>query len=613
MVILGINEDHNATAALIKDGEVVACASEERFTRVKNDVGYPLKAVEFVLEEGGVKAAGCDHILYAGTKQDPMAFRLKRVTRFTVKDYIREMREYWKPVLLENRPSNFWKEIMDEPRFRSTDGLHYDFGFMKELPEKAWDDAFQQERRRLAAEHLGVPEEKIRFVDHHTAHAHYAYFAAPIDRSKSTAVVTADGWGDGCNASISIARGDDIKEIHRTALCNLARIYRWMTLLLNFKPYEHEYKVMGLAPYAKDYIRHPAYEIFKKTLVVDGIDFRWEKRPPDLYFYFKEEFEREGVRFDGIAGGLQQWAEEITAEWMTNILKKTGADQLVFSGGLSMNVKVNKVIAELPRVKDFFVAPSGGDESLAMGAAFIAANHTDDIPPLKNAYLGSAPDEKEVRFALGEYKACERFEVTKQPSPEQIADLLVQGNVIARCAGRMEFGARALGNRSILCDPSEWENVRKINEKIKFRDFWMPFTPTILSERANDYLINPKKLKSPYMTVTFASTQLARQHMKAAVHPYDFTIRPQILEEKDNPEYYAIIKAFEKKTGIGGVLNTSFNLHGMPIVRTASEALDTFARSGLDALLLPGVVIVKKKSSSKADFTRGGKGEHVKV
>lgn len=593
MIVLGINDGHNASAALIKDGLVLACASEERFSRLKNDEGYPRRAIEFVLESTGSKPQDCDYIANSTLYLSPINLKIKRTTLFTIKDYIREMHEYWKPVLLEKKTSDFWDRIQSEERFRNLAKSSYNFVFLKNTPKEKWEEVFQLERKRVAAEHLRIPEDKIIFVDHHTCHAYYAYFASQIDRSKRIAVVTADSWGDGCNATISVAQDGTIKEIHRTNMCHLARIYRWMTLLLAFKPMEHEYKVMGLAPYAKDYIRKPAYEIFKELLVVDGIDFKWNKEPSDMYFYFKDRFEKEAVRFDGVAGGLQQWLEEILSEWIKNVLMFLKTDLLVYSGGLSMNVKANKILAGLSEVKNFFVPPSGGDESLSMGAAFFIASKKDNIKPLSDVYLGSAPDLEETEEVLKKYSTTNKFKIVRNPLPDYIADILADGNVIGRCVGRMEFGARALGNRSILCDPSKWQNVRRINEKIKFRDFWMPFTPSILEERASDYIVNPKKLKAPFMTVAFDTTQLAREHFKAAVHPYDFSIRPQILNEEVNPEYFAIIKAFEKKTGIGGMLNTSLNLHGMPIVRTSSDAMHAFVNSGLDAILLPGILVLK--------------------
>jgi carbamoyltransferase len=593
MLVLGINEDHNGSAALLQDGKVIACASEERFTGWKNDIGYPREAIEWALGFARVRASDCDRIVYSTLAPDPLNFKVKRITRFKITDYVREMYEHWKPLLYEKRTPTFWDDIQNDPRLANPEGVHYNFEFMKRTPRDEWETLFNRERKRVVCEHLGVPADRVGFVDHHTAHAYYAYHAAPISHARKTAVVTADGWGDGCNATISVAQGNHIKEIFRTSRCHLARIYRWTTLILGMKPYEHEYKVMGLAPYAKSYITAPAYKIFKETLRVDGLDFKWKIQPPDMYFYFREQFEKHGARFDGIAGALQQWVEELLTEWVGNIMDHLKAEDLVFSGGVAMNVKANKALAGLPQVKDFFVAPSPGDESISMGAAMVVAHEQDRMQPLRDAYLGSAPDADEVEAALAAYNASGRFQVRRQPTPDDIAELWVAGKVIARCVGRMEFGARALGNRSILCNPANWEQVAIINEKIKGRDFWMPFTPSILFERADDYIVNPKRLKAPYMTVCFDSTPLARQQLKAAIHPYDFTVRPQLVEQTVNPEYYALIKAFERRTGIGAILNTSLNLHGKPIVRTAFDAFDTFVNSGLDGLLLPGVLVLK--------------------
>jgi carbamoyltransferase len=594
MIVLGINEDHNGSAALVQGGKVLACASEERYTRLKNDVGYPRLAIDSILKATGVRPEQIDRVAISTLEQDPVQLKIKRVARYKVSDYVNEMYDYWKPVLLEGRPSDYWDAVQADARLGSPEGVHYDFGFMKRLPREEWPAAFREERQKVVERHLGLPAEKIRFVDHHRGHAYYAYFAAPIDRSRKTAVITADGWGDGCNGSVSLAQGDSVREIHRTSLCNVPRIYRWITLLLGMKPNEHEYKVMGLAPYAKDYVRSPAYEILKETLVVDGLDFKWNVKPSDSYFYFKERFERAGVRFDGIGGGLQHWVEEIVSQWVTNVMTHVGADQLVMGGGLAMNVKANKVLCELPAVKDFFVTPSPGDESLCMGAAFVESAAASIPVPLPTVYLGHEPSAEEVAHAMAQFGAAEKFLVEAVPTPERVAQHLVDGKVLARCVGPMEFGARALGNRSILCDPSKWDHVRKINEKIKSRDFWMPFAATILAERADDYIVNPKGLKAPFMTLAFDGTPLARQHLPAAMHPYDFTVRPQILERKANPGYYDIIKAFEARTGIGALLNTSFNLHGEPIVCTARDALHTFVRSGLDGLLFAGVLLLKK-------------------
>lgn len=592
MIILGINEDHNGSAAIVKDGKVLACASEERFTRIKNDTEYPCKAIDSVIETAQIGKADIDYVAFAGKEFDALQSKIKRITTYKISDYIREQNQYWKKALIEGESSDFFSAIAKEDRFASMDGKYYDYSFMASQPESSWGKFSRIARCDAVKKHLGIGEHKVKFIDHHTGHAYYAYYASPHNISKKAAIVTADGWGDGCNATISVVENGVVKEIHRTGMCNMARMYRWTTLLLGMKPNEHEYKVMGLAPYAKDYIREPAYKIYKDTLVVDGLDFKWNVKPSDMYFYFKDKFE--GIRFDGIAAGLQLWLEDLLSEWITNIMNSVGTDVLYYSGGLSMNVKANKVISELPVVKGFYVPPSGGDESLAMGAAIVLSRELGDKTlPLKDAYLGYEPSEREAREIAQQLSSNPQYNIIDSPDDDIIVELLLQGKVLGRCVGKMEFGARSLGNRAILCDPSKYENIRIINEKIKFRDFWMPFTPSILAERAGDYLVNPKGIDAYYMTIAFDSTPLARDHIKAAIHPYDFTVRPQLVSSEINPLYYALIKTFERKTGIGALLNTSLNLHGHPIVCTAADAMDTLMNSGLDGMILPGVLVLK--------------------
>lgn len=598
MIILGITEDHNATAAIVKDGRVVACSSEERFSRIKNDSEYPYKAIDSCLEVANIQASQIDYVVFAGTFFDALSMKTKRATYFTVQDYVREMHEHWKKILIERTSSNFWEDTLKNQRFFDCGSNYYNYDFMKDAPQQDWSRLGNESRKQTIVKHLGVPEERIRFIDHHKGHAYYAYFASPHNKSQKAAIVTADGWGDGCNATISVVENGNITEIYRTAMCNMARMYRWTTLILGMKPNEHEYKVMGLAPYAKEYIRREACAIYKNTLVVDGLDFKWKEQPSDMYFYFKERFE--GIRFDGIAGGIQMWLEEMLSEWITNIMNYTGTEVLYYSGGLSMNVKANKVIAELPAVKDFYVAPSGGDESLGMGASFALAHELgEELSPLKNAYSGYAPSGKECYEFAEKFSQDSNYTIIDNPDNDMLAQLFIEGKVLGRCVGNMEFGARSLGNRAILCDPSKFENLRAINEKIKFRDFWMPFTPSILMERANDYIVNPKNLRAEYMTIAFDSTPLAREHLKAAIHPYDFTVRPQLVSQESNPEYYALIKAFEKKTGIGALLNTSLNLHGSPIVCTAKDAMETVTQSGLDGMIFSNLIILKSNVCQK--------------
>jgi carbamoyltransferase len=260
------------------------------------------------------------------------------------------------------------------------------------------------------------------------------------------------------------------------------------------------------------------------------------------------------------------------------------------------------LIAEDEWVSDLFVFPSCGDESNAIGAAYLGyldlcrRRGTVATPrPFGPAYLGPDVADADVERVIRARDVGSRHRVSEPANiEEKIADLLVSDGVVARCAGRMEFGARALGNRSILANPSDHRVVTLINRMIKNRDFWMPFAPSILRERETDYLVNPKGLASPYMMLAFPTNPKRRDEVVAAVHPHDGTARAHILDGTWNPGYHRVIREFERRTGIGAVLNTSFNLHGEPLVGSPADAIDTFERSGLPHLALGRFLISKK-------------------
>ncbi len=267
-----------------------------------------------------------------------------------------------------------------------------------------------------------------------------------------------------------------------------------------------------------------------------------------------------------------------------------------------MNVKANMRIAEEDWVEGLFAFPSCGDESNAVGAAYLGylqectRRGVAAAPaPFGPAYLGPSVTDADAEAVIRARRLEGKYAVAYHDRiEERVAELLVSDGVVARCAGRMEFGARALGNRSILANPSDPRVVPLINRMIKNRDFWMPFAPTVLKERADEYLVNPKGLDSPYMMLAMPTPPTARAALAAAIHPHDGTARPQILEESWNPEYHAVIREFERRTGVGAVLNTSFNLHGEPVVCSAGDAVDTFERSGLPHLAVGHWLISRK-------------------
>ena len=585
MVILGINETHCATAAVLKDGKIVGCASEERFTRVKNDAGYPRRAVDALLASLGMSPRDIDLVALAGARMAAKEW-LDRVLQDDA--YIRE---YYGVRLPSTRRALGKRFRKLGAKFGLIDASRGKFGIS------------QAERLALVTDHLGIATDRIVCLDHHTCHAAAAYFGSPF-RGAPALVLTNDNSGDGLCATVSTADGRRLtrREATPSAPGSLGALYSFVTLYLGMKFGEHEYKVMGLAPYASESGRRRAHRALKEVFdLVDGTPCRFEwLKPGERYQLLSRACL--GLRFDWVAGGAQQLLEEILLRWVRIARSRRDGSRLALGGGVFMNVKANMLIGEEPGIEDLFVFPSCGDESNAVGAAYLAylqecARHgVAAVPePFGPAYLGPDVAEAEIEALIRERNLEARYKVALHDRiEEKIAELLVSDGVVARCAGRMEFGARALGNRSILANPSDHRVVPLINRMIKNRDFWMPFAPTILKEREADYLVNPKGLASPYMMLAFRTHEKRQGELIAALHPQDGTARPQILEEAWNPEYHRLIREFERRTGIGAVLNTSFNLHGEPIVCGPADAVDTFERSGLPHLALGHFLISKR-------------------
>lgn len=598
MKILGIGLGYLCTASLFVNNEIVAAVSEERFTKKKNDEGYPFKSIDFCLSHSNILGKDLDYVVIAGNQINTNPWVTKNYSSFSIEDYIRAQKEYWYPKLIEdkeiswlevfgdkanfeqfpfNSPSEDWKQIL----LNETD--HHGKNASRKLLESIYNEI----------EKLGVSKDKIIHVDHHECHAAYAYWGSPI-RNDDCIIVTADAFGDGLSASISTVKSNNfvkLKEISHTEF-KLGRIYRYLTLLLGMKPAEHEFKVMGLAPYAKPRYIQPALDVFKETMYVDGINFKWHTEPKDLYFYFRDRLE--GMRFDNIAGGLQKYVEEVLCEWFENISKITNIKNFVFSGGVSMNIKANMELTKLENVSNLYVSPSGGDESIPIGACYhVAYNKSQcDISPI-HPYLGTSYSDDYIENWVKVNKLDQKYIVKNNVDNKFVAQKLATGKVLGRFKGRMEFGARSLGNRAILADPRSTLSVEKINQKIKSRDFWMPFAPTILKENIHDFAVNPKNIISPYMTIGFESTAKAVSDIPAALHPSDKTMRPQILSKDENEDYYDLILEFKKITKVGALLNTSFNLHGLPIVESLDDALNVFEKSDIDAMILNNLYIEK--------------------
>jgi carbamoyltransferase len=563
MRVLGIHDGHSAAACIYEDGRLTAGIQEERLTRVKNWSGVPEKSIATVLELAGVAMKDIDYVAVNGHHMP----------------YPKDRGE-----ILEEYRSTGSVQMSVKKFLRHT--------YLKTL----YND--KRKRERLGALHAaGIPKEKVQFVDHHMAHAAAAYYGL-ANFDDDILILTNDGAGDGMCATVNIGRRGKIERIAAVPESeSIGNIYAMVTFIMGMVPLEHEYKLMGMAPYANEEHARPIYKKLRGLMEFDKKNpMLWHRVGdcPETYFsynYLSKLLELK--RFDLVCAGLQLFAEDMLATWAKNCVEKTGIRRLALSGGVFMNVKANKVIMELPEVQSLFIYPSCGDETNAMGAAYaVYASHADPatVKPLEGLYLGRSFDDDAVRRVLETTNGF-RWEYVEDIEAES-ARLLAEGQVVARCKGRSEFGARALGNRSILADPTKTHVIREINDMIKSRDFWMPFAPSMLPDASKEYLINRKNIEAPYMIMAFDTTE-KRGDLLAALHPYDNTARPQVVTRQMNPEYYHLIEEFRKRTGRGVVLNTSFNLHGYPIVDSPEDALDVLARSGLKCLALGNYMVRK--------------------
>tara|TARA_B100001175_G_C19439510_1_gene605457 strand:+ start:21 stop:1235 length:1215 start_codon:yes stop_codon:yes gene_type:complete len=403
-----------------------------------------------------------------------------------------------------------------------------------------------------------------------------------------------DGYGDGLNATISIGNNGQLKRIYQTDKCIVGRIYSHITLLLGMKRLEHEYKLMGLAPYGEKYFNKECYKIFDEIIKLKKFKFVINKKPQDSYFHFKNKLE--GFRFDTIASSLQLWVENIITSWVINAVTSTRIKNVCFSGGVGMNAKAMGKLLENNKIKNLWVPGAGQDDSTCIGAS-IEVNksfnkNNNNFVNLKNLYFGNNANDEENKFFKNKIDK-KKFQIYKF-SNKRAALFLSKGKILGRVVDRMEFGPRSLGNRSILADPRNLNTKTKINAKIKNRDFWMPFAPSIIDNCAEKYILNSRKTISSHMALTFKTTKLGYEKIIAACHDADKTVRAQIVTKKLNSGYYDLIKEFKKITGCGALLNTSFNLHGFPVVKNISEAYDVLNKSDLDGLITKNFIILKK-------------------
>jgi carbamoyltransferase len=378
-----------------------------------------------------------------------------------------------------------------------------------------------------------------------------------------------------------------------------AWMYSVVTAHMGLKPYEHEYKVMGMAPYGQ---AEHCIDVMRQAFAVDGLRFRNKtgRIAEGVQRWFHKRLYKH--RFDNISAACQQLFEELMVEWVRNAIQTTGLRKVTAAGGAFLNVKANKLIREMPEVEGLYVYPASDDGGTPVGAAILGTLHLckerGGLPQLdlpRSMYLGLEFTEAEMEAAAQASGLPYR---RMADGADELGKMLAEGKIVARFDGQEELGPRALGNRTIMADPRDLRFIRKLNFAIKQRDFWMPFAASVLEEDAPRYIKDPTGWAF-YMIEAFDTTPEGADQLVAGTHPFDRTIRPQVVNGL-NPGYRDVIRAFKARTGVGGILNTSFNLHGYPIVGTPEVAIDTLKRSDLDALALGPFLITKPGKNESA-------------
>ena len=582
MYILGINAYHgNASAAIICDGRLVAAVEEERFNRVKYAAGFPAAAIRYCLAEAGITLDDVDHI---AIPRNPWA-RLGTKLLYAV------------------RMPRFARErVRVLARFTS-------------LPE-ALEQAFDVDPQRIRA--------RYHRVEHHLAHLASTFFVSPFEQA---AVLSADGLGDFASTMWATGEGNRLRVHGAVAFPHsLGMYYTAITQYLGFWKFGDEYKVMGLAAYGE-----PAYlEEFRRILQSNaalgfrlnlayfshhhtGPDMTWREadKTPQLGRIFSPYLEERlgptrapdqpvEQRHRNAAATMQACLEEVLFDLLTTLQRRTGHRALCLAGGVAFNCAANGKIFDRTPFEQVYVQPAAGDAGLAVGAAYYVYHHVLGHPRtfvMEHPYWGPAYSQQQIRAALERSSiASSEFQVTELPEEQlakETAKEIAGGKIVGWFQGRAEWGPRALGNRSILADPRRAEMKDILNRRIKHREVFRPFAPSILEEATGEYF--EKAYPSPFMALAYAVRPEKRKEIPAPTH-VDGTGRLQTVSRSVNPRYWRLIREFANLTGVPVVLNTSFN-ENEPIVCQPEEAIECFLRTKMDTLVL-GNTIVRKPASS---------------
>jgi carbamoyltransferase len=616
--ILGISAFyHDSAAALIENGEITAAAQEERFTRKKHDPNFPANAVKFCLEYSGTSLEQLDAIAF-----------------------------YDKPLLKFERLLETYYAFVPK-------GLP---SFITAIPVWLKEKMFL---KRLLLEELNKIESfdrkkvKLLFPEHHLSHAASAFYPSPFDEA---AILTIDGVGEWATASICHGKGKNITILKELKFPHsLGLLYSAFTYFLGFKVNSGEYKLMGLAPYGVpgseqvrkfvNIIRSHLVDIKEDGSIwlnqdyfnyATGLTMVHEDKWANLFGFKARKPEAElQLHHCNLGLAIQEVTEEAVLKMATEAKRLTQAEYLCMAGGVALNCVANGKVYNAKIFKNIFIQPAAGDAGGALGAAQAAYHIYFDqervkpstLDGMKGSYLGPEYSDSDIQRATKKYNAVYKHFPAYHDLCKEVALRLSEGNVVGWMQGRMEFGPRALGGRSILGDPRSEEMQKKLNVKIKFRESFRPFAPSVLAEDCSDYFEHNSA--SPYMLLVQPVSQQRRRplpdnydsfslkdklyHVRSdmpAITHIDFSARIQTIHPETNPKYYELVREFKNQTGYGVIVNTSFNVRGEPIVCTPEDAYRCFMRTEMDYLVIGNYVFEKKsqpawleKDNWKEEFT----------
>lgn len=589
--ILGISAYyHDSAAAIIIDGEIIAAAQEERFSRIKNDSSFPVNAVRYVLNEAGIE------------------YNNLAAVSFYEKPYIK------------------FERLLETYHAFAPKGL---ISFYSAIPVWIKEKLFMKKMLRDELLKLGKEKIPILFPEHHLSHAASAFYPSPFEEA---AILTVDGVGEWATTTIGYGKGNEIIKLKELQFPHsVGLLYSAFTYYTGFKVNSGEYKLMGLAPYGNP--ESPQTKEFKEKILNKLIDIREDGSLllNMKYFRFatglrmtndKKWFELFGIprrkpdskitkEYMNMAFAIQQVTEEIILKLAETTKKLTNLNYLVMAGGVALNSVVNGKLLKSGLYKDIWIQPAAGDAGGALGAAYVGwylwkgeKRYVNNKPDsMKGSYLGPEYEEPQIQELIKKYNAQYKYFNNYGELIKLVASRISGGNVVGWFRGRMEYGPRALGNRSILADARNPEIQKKLNLKIKYREGFRPFAPTVLEEDIKDYFDIDRP--SPYMLMVvpvkkerlkplpqdysdmelFGKLYHPRSDIPAITH-IDNSARIQSVNKDTNPEYWELINEFKKQTGFGLMVNTSFNVRGEPIVCTPDDAFKCFMHTEMDSLVV---------------------------